>query len=63
MEGVCEVKEVRINTQDSVDRERTVVALANAGYSVRVEIEKIGVLTWNYYVVFTIKDNDIKDTK
>ena len=53
------MKTIRININNAVDRNNTVVALANAGISVRIEETKPNTWTTLYWVVFELPENNI----
>ena len=54
------MKTVKINIQNGNDREKMVIALANAGIPVRVEEEKTNTYTTVFWVVFEVPENNIK---
>ena len=48
-------KELKLKIQSGVDRDNMVIALVNAGYRVRVEVENDLIAGNTYYVVFNAK--------
>jgi len=55
------MKTIKLAIQTGVDRERIVLALANAGYEVYVKeviIEDLGIEKSEFYVIFRIKENE-----
>jgi hypothetical protein len=53
------MKTIRININNGNDREAMVIALANAGLSVRVEETKPTTWSTLYWVVFELPENNI----
>lgn len=55
------MKKVMIKVQEYYDRMEMVKTLANAGYTVKIEIDGKSILSKVYWVVFEVPDINIKD--